>query len=89
VTALHGPLDGRAAVSRLFLRVAARRMPGSRIELRVLNGLPALMIEYARTERRQAPRGVIGCQLDAEGRIVALHVVLAPSKLAGLRFGSS
>ena len=85
-TALHGPLEGRAKVAQLHLRVAHRRAAGSRIELRLINGLPALVIRYASAVRRQAPRAVLRCDVGADGRIVALHTVLASRKLTAIRF---
>jgi len=85
-TALHGPLEGRAKVALLHLRVAQRRAAGARIELRSINGLPALVIRYASAVRRQAPRAVLRCDVAADGRITALHSVLASRKLTAIRF---
>jgi RNA polymerase sigma-70 factor (ECF subfamily) len=85
-TALPAPLIGRAKAATLHLRVARRRAPGSRIELRVINGLPALVIEYASAVRRQAPRAVLRCELGPDGRIAALHSILASRKLTAIRF---
>ncbi|HYB99045.1 MAG TPA: sigma-70 family RNA polymerase sigma factor [Candidatus Limnocylindrales bacterium] len=84
--ALARPMLGADRVARLLLRVAARRAPGSVVELRELNGEPALVIVYARTERRQAPRAVLRCELDGGGRIRAVHVVLATRKLRHVPF---
>ncbi len=81
-TALAGPLVGRARVLRLFLQVAGRRAAGARIEPRLANGLPALAIEFAGAVRRQAPRLLLRCELDAAGRIRELHAILAPGKLS-------
>lgn len=83
-TALAKPLFGRSAVMRLYLRVAKRRAPGARIERRLVNGAPALLIEFASTLRRQAPRVLLRCDLDAAGRIEEVHVILAARKLAAL-----
>jgi RNA polymerase sigma-70 factor (ECF subfamily) len=85
-TALRGPLVGRDKVALLHLRVAKRRSAGARIELRLLNGLPAAVIVYASAERRQAPRAVLRCDVDVDGRIVALHSILAERKLSAVRF---
>src|ERR1700675_2127872 len=85
-TALHGPLEGRAKVALLHLRVARRRAAGSQIELRLINGLPALVIRYASAERRSEERRVLRCEVGADGRIVALHTVLASRKLTAVRF---
>jgi RNA polymerase sigma-70 factor (ECF subfamily) len=84
--ALHAPMIGRPRVAQLHLRVARRRAPGSRIEVRSLNGAPALVIQYASSERRQAPRAVLRCELTPDGRIRELHVVLASRKLTAVSF---
>jgi RNA polymerase sigma-70 factor (ECF subfamily) len=85
-TALHRPLVGRKAVLTLHLRVAQRRGTGARIECRVMNGLPAIVIEYASAVKRQAPRAVLRCELDADGHISELHTILASRKLTAVRF---
>jgi RNA polymerase sigma-70 factor, ECF subfamily len=85
-TALRGPLVGRTKVALLHLRVAKRRAAGARIELQLLNGLPATVISYASAVRRQAPRAVLRCDVDADGRILALHSILADRKLSAVRF---
>jgi RNA polymerase sigma factor (sigma-70 family) len=85
--ALPGPLVGRDKVAELHLRVAQRRAPGARVQLRFLNGLPAMVIEYASAEGRDAPRAVLRCDLGRDGRIHHLHTVLASRKLTAVRFG--
>jgi hypothetical protein len=35
--------------------------------------------------RRQAPRTLLRCELDGEGRIRLVQAILAPRKLAGLK----
>ena len=85
-TALPTPLEGRAKVARFYLRAAlSRQACGVRTEIRSVNGLPAAWISLERPVRRQAPRSLLRCELDAEGRIALVHAVLAPRKLAGLR----
>ncbi len=44
----------------------------------------AALVTLARPVRRQAPRSLLRCELDAEGRIRLVHAVLAPQKLARL-----
>ncbi len=85
-TALATILVGRAKVATLHLRVARRRSAGARIGLRLFNGMPAAVIEYAATERRQAPRALLRCDVGPDGRITALHAVLASRKLTAVRF---
>ena len=83
-TALPRPLAGRSSVMSLYLRVAKRRAPGARFGIRLVNGLPALTIEFAHTVRRQAPWALLRCELDHEGRIRELHAILGSAKLAAL-----
>ena len=85
-TALHRPLVGRKAVLTLHLRVTQRRATGARIQFRVMNGLPAVVIEYASAVKRQAPRAVLRCELDSDGHIRELHTILASRKLTAVRF---
>jgi len=85
-TALHHPLVGRNAVLTLHMRVAQRRGAGARVEFRVMNGLPAVVIEYASAVKRQAPRVVLRCEVDADGRIRELHTILASRKLTAVQF---
>ena len=88
-TALADVLVGRAKVALLHLRVARRRSGGARIALRLVNGMPAAIIEYASAVRRQAPRAVLRCEVGADGRITALHSVLAARKLTAVRFADA
>jgi RNA polymerase sigma-70 factor, ECF subfamily len=85
-TALHEPMIGRDKVMQLYLSVAKRRAAGARIELRSINGEPAVFIEYAHAEAKQAPRALIRCELDEDGLIVELHTVLATRKLTDVHF---
>jgi RNA polymerase sigma-70 factor (ECF subfamily) len=85
-TALATPMHGRVRVARFYLRAALHRRPcGPRIDVRQVNGLPAAVITLERPVRRQAPRSLLRCELDAAGRIQLIHAVLAPRKLSALR----
>jgi hypothetical protein len=55
-----------------------------RIEPRLLNGLPAIVVDLGATAVGWAPLMVVQCSVDARGRITALYSVLASRKLAGL-----
>lgn len=85
-TALNVPLVGPRRVARFHLETARRRLPISRTEVRWVNGLPALVIETAATRARMAPRIVLRCEIDRDGRIRELHSILSPRKLSGVRF---
>jgi RNA polymerase sigma-70 factor (ECF subfamily) len=52
----------------------------------LVNGLPALAITFASAGPRQAPRVLLRCEVDAVGRIRAIHSVLATRKLRRVRF---
>ena len=87
-TALGTPLAGRAPVARLYLMAALHRQQGgTHQEIRLVNGLPAALITLLAPVRRQAPRSLLRCELDREGRIHLVHAVLAPRKLRAL-FGA-
>jgi RNA polymerase sigma-70 factor (ECF subfamily) len=84
-TALATALEGRNRVARLYLMAALHRQAfGTDTELRGVNGLPAALITLRRPVRRQAPRTLLRCELDGDGRIRLVHAILAPQKLAAL-----
>jgi RNA polymerase sigma-70 factor (ECF subfamily) len=88
-TALHAPLTGADRVALLYLRSSQHRAAGGiNAKLRLLNGLAAMVIEYGVTERRQAPRAVLRCEVDESGRITEIHAVLATRKLTAVSFGA-
>ncbi|RIK89581.1 MAG: RNA polymerase subunit sigma, partial [Proteobacteria bacterium] len=84
-TALAAPLVGRTRVARFYLAAALhRREGGSDTAIVRVNGLPAALVTLRRPVRRQAPRSLLRIELDADGRIRAVHAILAPRKLAAL-----
>ncbi len=89
------PVVGRAKIltfyTTLTKKFAARAEPGARLrfEFRMLNGLPALITELPSLGDGYAPRTITLCDLDAEGRIKHMHVVLASRKLTAVTLLSS
>lgn len=79
----HRPVIGRERVTRLVLGLHRKR-PVARFDLRTINGLPAIIADFGHYRPRLAPRGVIRCDIDREGRITALHTVLASRKLTAM-----
>jgi RNA polymerase sigma factor (sigma-70 family) len=79
------PVVGRERVIRFYTNVAQRRADGMRSELRVVNGLPAIVTEISGGHRGEAPRLVTRIDLDADGRVTALHSILATRKLTAIR----
>lgn len=84
--AARKPIIGREKVTRFFAALGGRRITGVRLDIRLLNGLPALVIEFTDPRPREAARMVMGCELSADGRIKVLHSVLASRKLTAVRF---
>jgi RNA polymerase sigma-70 factor (ECF subfamily) len=86
-SALAQPMSGRARVARFYRSAALHRQASdARSEIRLANGLPALFTVLGRPVRRQAPRSLLRVELDGAGLICEVQVVLAPRKLAALRF---
>jgi RNA polymerase sigma-70 factor (ECF subfamily) len=85
LAALH-PVIGRAKVLRFYARGSSHPGAVEAVELRMLNGLPGVLVTFGKLRPRQAKFGVIRCEIDADGRITALHNVLASRKLSAIRF---
>jgi RNA polymerase sigma-70 factor (ECF subfamily) len=84
-TALNRSLVGRHAVARLYLQAARNRQDlPMQIEMRLVNGAPALLIRLGKVERRQAPVTLLRIELDAEDHIRAIHSLMANRKLRAL-----
>lgn len=89
-TALARPMVGRSRVARLYVRAALHRADaGPTLEVRTLNALPAAVIHLARPVRRLAPRTVIFLDVREDGAIRSIHSLLAPRKIAAVRFPPS
>jgi RNA polymerase sigma factor (sigma-70 family) len=82
--AARQPVLGRKNVARLLLGLTVKGA-AEEVGYRMLNGLPAVI---ARAPKRQgfAPRFTFQIELDAEGRIAAVHSVLATRKLRAVPF---
>jgi RNA polymerase sigma-70 factor (ECF subfamily) len=79
------PVLGPKNVARFYLGVL-REDPDTRAEIRLVNGLPALLVEMPGATGRLAPRVLLHLRIDRDGRIRELHAVVASRKLARLRF---
>lgn len=81
-TALASPMSGRRRVARFYLVAAQNRAEGGpSMEMIAVNGLPAVAITLAHPKRRQAPRTIMRIEIDADGRIRAIHSIMAAAKL--------
>jgi RNA polymerase sigma-70 factor, ECF subfamily len=83
--AAHRPVLGRQRVTRLLRGLTRKGLSHAVPSLRMLNGLPALVITFTGLGPRFAPRGVMRCEVDDDGRITALHGVYASRKLTAVR----
>jgi len=78
------PIVGRDKVIRFFQGLLAKRgMPAS-MDLRVLNGAPAIVADWPEATGHDAPRAVTWLQLDGAERVQGVFVQLSPSKLTAL-----
>jgi RNA polymerase sigma factor (sigma-70 family) len=83
--AARSPVAGRDRVVRFFDGLSRIPRTDHHVSIRTINGLPALWSEFSTARTGEAPRMLLRCDLDPDFRISALHFVLAPDKLAGLR----
>ena len=81
--AAHNFVAGRGRVLRL-IRGLMRHFRSGSFAVRMCNGFPAVLIDFERRGPRYAPRGVLRVDLDADGRIAAIHTVLASRKLTAV-----
>jgi RNA polymerase sigma factor (sigma-70 family) len=78
------PVDGRAKVAKFFLKIAQARGAVLQVELRELNGQPALLAQFTQRDDKDAPKVVTLAELDANGAIARLYSVLTTDKVGGL-----
>ncbi|MEZ0227442.1 MAG: sigma-70 family RNA polymerase sigma factor [Planctomycetota bacterium] len=82
-------VEGRSRVARLFAGLT--RKPGAVpvwLEIRMMNGLPALVVKTTEARPRFASRFVIRCEVDELGKITNVETILATRKLARVKFGA-
>lgn len=84
VSAARQPIRGRDKVLRLVLGLAAKALGEPQMIFRPLNGLPAVVVEDARSRTTAATRYTIHLEVNDSGLIRGLHAVLAPRKLSAL-----
>jgi RNA polymerase sigma factor (sigma-70 family) len=85
--AARKPVVGRARVALLYRRLAELGVAKARFTVRMVNGLPGLVIDFGRVKPGYPPRGVIRFDLDDDGLVHHVHSVLATRKLSAIRFG--
>lgn len=83
-TAARRPIVGRSNVARFLLGLAAKARAVPRVEWRRANGLPALLLSTPEPRPGWAPRVLVQCLVDDDGRISEVLTVLASRKLTAL-----
>ena len=78
------PIVGRDKIVLFNSRVAKLGAGKWRVEWRLLNGLPALVIDLPETVPGYAPRQVTTCELNSEGLISRIYSVVATRKLTAV-----
>ena len=86
--AARRPILGRRRVARYLVGLAGKIPRDARLDVRLLNGLPALVFELPHVPDRQAARLAIQLELTADGRVGAIYAVLASRKLTALAVSS-
>jgi len=77
---------GRDRVARLNLGVARHYREGIRFDVRTVNGLAAVVLEFEKPKPGFAPRSVLAVRTDAQGSILAVYSIMARAKLASLQW---
>ena len=77
------PVVGIRKVANFFTKISQREAKG-RFEIRMLNGLPALVSEYDDALPNLATRIVLRCEIDDAGKIRRCYAILATPKLSHL-----
>jgi RNA polymerase sigma-70 factor (ECF subfamily) len=85
--AAHRPVLGRSRVMRLLFGLQRHLDPNTASSVQMINGLPGLLIDFGARHPRAAPRGVLRLDVGPDGRITAVHAVLASRKLTAVHFG--
>jgi len=78
------PVVGPERVARFYTNVATRGALGARSEIRMVNGLPALVTSLPGDRPGYAPLFVTRIDLDPDGRVERLYSVLATRKLTAI-----
>lgn len=77
-------IHGSDRVARFLLGVQKKRGAPIDVELKHLNGFPHIVMRFdGAIDPRLAPLVTFGVDVDPDGKISAVHMVLAPQKLDG------
>jgi RNA polymerase sigma factor (sigma-70 family) len=77
---------GRERVAHFYRRLVELSGRGAKVSVHMLNGLPALVMDFIPAKPGYPPRGVIRIDLGDDGEVRSIHSVLATRKLTAVRF---
>jgi RNA polymerase sigma-70 factor (ECF subfamily) len=83
--AAHVPILGPKKVAAFLMGVTHKRGVPDWVEIRLVNGLPAIVAGYQSAKGKDAPLAVTRFDLDDQGLISELHAVVAGKKLTAIR----
>ena len=84
--AARKPIVGRERVAHFYRRLAELGGGNARVSMRMLNGLPGLVMTLTDSKPGYPPHGIIHIDLDDDGKVRTIHSVLATGKLTAIRF---
>ena len=77
-------IAGREKVMRFYLALAKNAAQGQ-VRMPMLNGVPSVVVDIPSPPVGIAPRFTLTAELNRDGRIAHLYVVLATRKLSAIR----
>lgn len=87
--ASKGPVVGPGRVARLYLKLARLPHGQTLMELRMVNGLPALVMRIFDPSGKVSPLAVLQLEVDDDGMISAIRSMVVPEKVGRVRFPSA
>jgi RNA polymerase sigma-70 factor (ECF subfamily) len=83
-SAARNVIVGRERVLRFLVGLASKYGALAAVQMRILNGLPAVVVDVPPSSERFAPRFVLRIDLGCDGRIEEVHAILATRKLTAV-----
>lgn len=83
--AARKPVVGADRVARFYSNIARNLTAHANVAIRMINGLPALVVVLVDPPPRTAPLLVTRIDVDGQGRVMAVHSILATAKTTALR----
>lgn len=80
------PVYGAEKILKMYMKLGTRSSSGLTVQIRRVNGLPALVAEDPAPKKPNAPRVVLFVDLSRDGKIRSIFSVLAPRKLGAIHW---